>query len=102
MVGDAMALAGLTGAAEPFRLHSCRMYGSGSQYASNFESIVTALPGTAPSSPESPTNTVDLAGLRYQTQTLVQSLADLKAEVASLKASLVIAVTNGPPVAPAA
>jgi hypothetical protein len=102
MGGDVMALSNVTSAAETFRLQSRGMYGSGAQYAADFQSIVSALQNISLISPESLTNSVYLAGMRDQTQTLARGLENVQAEIRSLKAALTLAVTNGPPASRAA
>lgn len=83
--GDADALSGLTGYAETFRTSSRAMFGSGANFVRDFDRIISALDSIATLPAETLTATVFSAETRTQTQTLVASLADLKAAIMQVR-----------------
>jgi len=99
--GDAGAIRNLTNFAETFRASSRAMNGSGTQFVTDVNRIVSALEGFAGQSPEALTSAIYTTEMRTQTDTLAGLLAELVRETRQVRDEIRRG-TSGPPAARAA
>jgi len=99
--GDAGAIRNLTAFAETFRSSSRAMNGSGAQFVTDVNRIVTALEGFAGQSPEALTSAIYTTEMRTQTATLASLLTDLRTLTAQVRDEIRRG-NSGPPAARAA
>jgi hypothetical protein len=86
--GDFNSLSDLQNSATTFLSASSNVNGSGAQYVSDFKAVLDALQSAASLTPDTLTASVLQSETRTQTQQLQDSLADLKAAVNQVNATL--------------